>query len=266
MKRNMIAITFFLVISLCACGSDAKTQEQARKDIINKTEKITVENIQTKAAESEIAAKPYSMMFYTNAPNQTSSVKIEYPVFSEDKFNALNALIYTKVENLAQIDTSLFSKEADLNIDYQSAVTLLNSKAVSIIFWGLSSIEGAAYPINNLIAFNIDLASMEEITFEDLYIANTDFTNIFFNKAFFPANPITSYDEASFGEMLKLQSPEYQSVNPFSISGNVSCFLKPDGIVLSMPAAHATGNDHFEAQLKYEDIDEFYLLENKYWE
>ncbi len=57
-----------------------------------------------------------------------------------------------------------------------------------------------------------------------------------------------------------------QTVDPFSIVGNVSYFLKPDGIVLSMPAVHATGSDHFEAQLKYNDIQQFYLLEQNYWE
>lgn len=42
--------------------------------------------------------------------------------------------------------------------------------------------------------------------------------------------------------------------------------MKPEGIVLSMPALHATGSDHFEAQLNYIDIEKFYRPEQKYME
>ena len=252
MKKNIMAIVILLVIGLCACGVDEKAIEPPYElDSAEQNAEHTTE-------------ETYSMMLYTEAPNQNSTIKIEYPSFSGN--DALNTLVYNKVYSLAQIDTSLFSNDAGLNIDYQFTVTLLNSKVVSIIFWGFSSIEDGAYPVNNLISLTIDLQSMKEITFEDLYTANIDFVNTFFEKAFFPTETITSYDKDSFGEMLKLQSPEYQSVDPFSISGNISCFLKPDGIVLSMPAIHATGNDHFEAQLKYDDIQQFYLLQNKYWE
>jgi len=107
---------------------------------------------------------------------------------------------------------------------------------------------------------------LKEITLKDLYTTDADFEKVFFDKAFFPTDPVTSYDEASFPEMLKLQSPEYQTADPFSIPDNVSCFLKPDGLVLSMPAVHATGSDHFEAQLQSSDIQQFYLPTQNYWE
>lgn len=208
----------------------------------------------------------YKLLVYTEAPNKNSSIKIKYPSFSGDDVDALNTLIFDKVKSFAKIDTSLFPGDTGLTIDYQSAVTLQNNKIVSVIFWGSSYIEGGAYPVNNLIPLNVDLQSMKEITLKDLYTTNAEFEKVFFDKAFFPTEPITSYDKESFPEMLKLQSPEYQSVDPFTIPDNVSCFLKPDGIVLSMPAVHATGCDHFEAQLKYSDIQQFYLLKQNYWE
>lgn len=264
MKKSMIIIAALLVTVLCACGETVNNEtvnsetEQSSTEA-DYRESVTEEN---KKAEKD----SYSMLLYTEAPNQNSSIKIEYPSFAGSKADRLNALINDKIQKLAQIDTSFFPSDTGLTIDYQSAVTLLNEKIASIIFWGSVSMEGGAYPMDNLITLNIDLESMEEITFEDLYTVNTDFLNTFFDKAFFPTDPVTSYDEAGFGEMLKLQSPEYQSVDPFSIPGNVSCFLKADGIVLSMPAVHATGNDHFEAQLKYDDIQQFYLPQDKYWE
>jgi hypothetical protein len=225
---------------------------------------LTSQENQTGSADS--SHEKYEMRFYTEAPNQNSSIKIQYPSFSGNEFEALNTLIYDKVQSFAQIDTSLFTSDTGLTIDYQSAVTLLTSKIVSIVFWGYSYIEGSAYPVNNLIPLNVDLKTMKEITLNDLYTTNADFEKVFFDKAFFPTNPITSYEKESFPDMLKLQSPEYQTVDPFSIPDNITYFLKPDGIVLSLPAIHATGSDHLEAQLKYSDIQQFYLPGQNYWE
>lgn len=214
----------------------------------------------------EIKDTRYSILTYTEAPNENSSISIQYPFFEGEGKETLNNIIFGKVQEFAQIDGSLFPEDSSLTVDYQAEITLQNAKMVSIVFWGTSSISGSAYGTNDIIPFNIDIQTMKEITFEDLYVANEDFQKIFFEKAYFPTNPITSYDEASFAEMLKLQSPEYQSISPFSISGNVHCFLKPNALVLSMPSVHASGNDHFEAQINYDDIEGFYLLEQKYWD
>lgn len=275
-----ILLSFVLLLILSACSQNggvssasassapssdepASSQTSSKKSLQPSSGSSVAEN-QTSSAE--YSSERYKMSVYTEAPNKNSSIKIQYPSFSGNDFDALNTLVYDKVQSFAKIDTSLFSSDAGLTIDYQSAVTLQNSKIISIVFWGSSYIEGGAHPINDLIPLNVDLQSMKEITLKDLYTTNADFEKVFFDKAFFPTNPITSYDKASFSEMLNLQSPEYQTVDPFSIPDNVSCFLKPDGIVLSMPAVHATGCDHFEAQLKYSDIQQFYLLKQNYWE
>ncbi|HWT75622.1 MAG TPA: hypothetical protein VN258_13030 [Mobilitalea sp.] len=251
----MISCIFFV-----SCGKKATTDETLTVTVVPESE--TTNN----SDESETSDESYTMSVYSEAPNKNSSIKIQYPSFSGSDFDALNTLVYDKVQSFAKIDTSLFTSDTGLTIDYQSAVTLQNSKIISIVFWGTSNIEGGAYTVCNLIALNVDLQSMKEITLKDLYTTNADFEKVFFDSAYFPTNPITSYDEASFPEMLKLQSSEYQTVDPFSIADNVSYFLKPDGIVLSMPAVHATGCDHFEAQLKYSDIQQFYLLKQNYWE
>lgn len=203
---------------------------------------------------------------YTEAPNEKSSIKIQYPNFTDSEYEAVNAMIYEKVKSFAAIDTEYFSSDTALTLDYQSAVTLFNSKMISLVFWGTSYLEGSAYPTSNLVPLNIDLQSMKEITLKDLYNTNEEFEKVFFEKAYFPTEPVTSYDKESFSQMLSLQSPDYQTVDPFSIADNVTCFLKEDGIVLSLPAVHATGSDHFEAQLNYSDIQQFYLPEQKYWE
>jgi hypothetical protein len=241
--------------------SETNTKET---ETLAKAEESKTKDESKATKEAKTNDQSFTMSIYTEAPNKNSSIKIEYPKFNDN--DALNMLINDKVKGLAQIDTSLFSGDASLNVDYKSEVTLKNNKVVSIIFWGSSYIDDAAYPSNDLITLNIDLRSMKELTLKDLYTTNADFADVFFKKAFFPENPITSYDKKSFPEMLKLQSPEYQTIDPFSNPDNIPFFLKPEGIVISLPAVHATGSDHFEAQLNYSDIQSFYLLKQNYWE
>lgn len=218
------------------------------------------------APSADPASAAVAMELYTAGPNEESSISIQYPVFSGPGMEAVNALVQKKAASLATIDPDFFPAGAALTVDYQCSVTLQNSKMISLVFFGSSYVSGGAYPTTDLFPLNIDLADMREITFSDLYAPDADFTAVFFEKAFFPSEPVTSYDEASFAEMLQMQSPEFQTIDPFSVPDGVSCFLKPDGVVISLPSVHATGSDHFEAQVKYEDIAPFYLPSVNYRE
>ncbi len=280
-KRAIVFLLSFIILStLSACSqnnsnafpSQASLEASADKPVSSQSpdekplQLSSTPNANENGADRE---KPltgdYKMLLYTEAPNQNSTVNIQYPSFSGDDLEGINALIYDKVQSFAKIDTSLFSGDTGLTMDYESSVTLHNSNIISIVFWGSSYADGGAHPASDLIPLNIDLLSLKEITLKDLYTTDEKFEKVFFEKAFFPADPVTSYDEQSFPEMLKLQSPEYQTISPFSTPDAVSCFLKPEGIVLSMPAVHATGSDHFEAQLPYGDIQPFYLPAQDYW-
>lgn len=219
-------------------------------------------------ALSACSEEAYSVtkQVYTQAPNEKSSIRIEYPSFSGEGSEALNTLVLKKIQKFAIRDTSLFGTDAGLSVDYKSEITLLSSKMVSIVFWGSSYIEGAIHPLTDLISLNIDLRSMQELSFTDLYTVDSEFEKVFFSEAYFPTAPLTSYDAESFPEMLRLQSPENGGLSPFDYPEYISCFLKPEGIVLSMSAVHATGSDHFEAQLDYGKIQKFYKPDVNYWE
>lgn len=272
---GLLMLVLLLTLSACAKNNEASdTASPAPTSKVSPTQspESTVEptkgseGTDKETKEEESPSKEYNLMEYTEAPNEKSSIKIQYPNFTDSEYEAVNAMIYEKVKSFAAIDTEYFSSDTALTLDYQSAVTLFNSKMISLVFWGTSYLEGSAYPTSNLVPLNIDLQSMKEITLKDLYNTNEEFEKVFFEKAYFPTEPVTSYDKESFSQMLSLQSPDYQTVDPFSIADNVTCFLKEDGIVLSLPAVHATGSDHFEAQLNYSDIQQFYLPEQKYWE
>lgn len=268
---NAVNITVYLDDTIHDCELKKGETAEGRVAFIHKTgengplvfrgfDSVLELNIEEPATEDG-----YSMALYVETPNQNSSVKVEYPVFSGSKADALNQLIYKKILDFASVDPSIFPADTKLTAEYESEVTLYNDKMVSVVFWGSSYIEGGAHPTNELYSVNIDLDTMQEVSFAELYTANQEFESVFFEKAYAPTAPKTSYDDIDFAELLKQQTSEYQMFSPFSIAGNVKCFLKPDGIVFSMLTLHVLG-DHFEAQMDYDDIEKFYLPERKYWE
>jgi len=196
----------------------------------------------------------YEMQVFTAQPD----ISITYPNFTAN--DALNALVKAEVQSLVPEDPT------GVTIDYDCAVTLLNHRFASMVFWGYSDVEGSVHPYDNLATLNVDLTTMQPVTLENLYNTDADFEKLFIAKASFPSDPVTSYSPDMFAEMLAMQVDSFTSFNPFSMPGQVLCFLKPDGLVLSMSAIHATGCDHFEAQLNYSDIQPFYLPAQNVWE
>lgn len=273
--KNIMTFSALCVLGVTGCSDSTQayssgertTQEMSQTAPMQQSQETNEDENDTEPTASEsVGILDNFMLVFAQAHSASSSVSITYPVFLDSKAEELNSIIHRKVQEIGQIDTALFSPDAALTAEYKSAVTLKNSKIVSIIFWGESSVDNSPDKTTSLTSINVDLQSMKELTLNDLYTTNEDFKKVFFEKAFFPENPITSYDKELFHNMLQLQSPEYQTVDPFTIPGNVICFLKPDGIVLSMPSIHATGSDHFEAQINYSDIQKFYLPEHNYWE
>lgn len=210
------------------------------------------------------AYQGYTLLTYTDAPNPKSAVRIQYPRFNGAGMEALNEAVYQKVLRMAREPLDIFGQEAGLTCDYQCAVTLFSGKMVSMIFWGSSQMEGGNHPNEDLIPFNVDLTAMREVALADLYSMDANLGNVFFQKAFFPSAPVTSFSADRFPEMLRMEAESFR--DSFLYPDSVACFLKPDGIVLSLDAIHATGNDHFEGQLRYGDIQGFCRLGENYWQ
>ena len=205
----------------------------------------------------------YSMKVYMEAPNPKSTVSIEYPYFPGN--DTLNALIYGKIQSILEYPSSYYP-QFGFTAKYRAAVTLNNSKMVSIVFWGDVMIEKGR-PGTVLRTLNVNLSSMKEVTLADLYTINTDFEAVLFTNGYFPSKPATSYNESSFSEILMLQMPENNPTGAFRFLDEVQCFLKPDGIVISLTSINGTtGIDRFEVQANYSDLQRFYLPSTYYWE
>lgn len=210
------------------------------------------------ADEPSTASAPegsaYTMQEFATQPD----IRIAYPVFTDNE--ALNTLVTAKVQSLVPEDVT------GVTIDYDCAVTLLNDRFASMVFWGNSNVVGSAHPCTDIATLNVDLTAMQPFTLTDLYDTNADFEAALFACAYFPSAPVTSYSADMFAEMLAMQADQFTLYDPFQSEEPVICFLKPDGLVLSMSSVHATGSDHFETQLNYGDIQSCYRISQNVWE
>lgn len=210
------------------------------------------------------ADQGYTLLTYTTPPNAKSNVSVQYPRFTGAGMDALNGAVYQKVQSLVNEPAWDYGAEVGLTCDYQCAVTLLNNKMVSMVFWGSSDLEGSAHPNSDLYAFTLDLTTSREVALSDLYSVDASLGAIFFQRATFPSAPVTSFSADRFSEMLREEAEYY--ADAFLYPGSVVCFLKPDGIVLSLGATHASGCDHFEGQLRYSDIQGYARLGANDWQ
>lgn len=211
------------------------------------------------------ATENYTILAYTELPNADSSVYVEYPWFQGEEFAELNELIYDKVLELGTIDTDTAHPDWGLIADYQAEVTFQNSRVVSIVFWGDGYFTTSNHPWGNLRGLTVDLETMEEIQLGDLYpFEDREFRKLFFSYAAFPGEPVTGYEEADFFEFFP-RFPYYTPLEDIA-AGTDNFFLKPEGVVISLPAVHATGSDHMEALLPYSLVMDLYLPDRNYWE
>ena len=209
---------------------------------------------QALAASTGAETPGYQMQAYAATPD----IRIAYPSFPDQ--DGLNALVGAQVQAMVPEDT------AGVTIDYACAVTLLTRRMASMVFWGYSNVEGSIHPYNDLFTLTVDLDTLQPVALTDLYEVNADFGKVFFAKATFPSDPVTSYSAEGFADALALQVSDLSIYDPFSAEGQIAYFLKPDGLVLSLPAVHASGSDHFEAQLSYADLQPYARLSGKDWE
>ena len=152
-KRDICAaVMLLLTVSLSACSGGG--QERSSSGQIESIESIHIspsvpggQELGNSSAVNVEEGKNagYSILTYTEAPNENSSINIQYPFFEGEGKEALNQLIYGKVQEFVRIDGSLSPGDSDMAVEYQAEVTLQNEKMVSMVFWGTSSVSGGAY-------------------------------------------------------------------------------------------------------------------------
>jgi hypothetical protein len=216
---------------------------------------------------------------YTDAPNKESTVYVEYPRFyygSKEIYdnNGYDDNVYRRVNDLNWlIDNFIFRKtmwfpfregfDKPYENVLQCAVTLIHEKVISIVFWGVFHNIGQRHD-NMIYTLNIELATMRDLDFADMFEVNPDFVDMFFESAQFPTDPDTTpYGNDTDNFVIRMTNLERSAFDfyPDRVSLDSLYYLKPDGVVFILPEGHASG-DHFEAFIEYDKLVPFYLDSN----
>lgn len=238
--------------------TQATTYESSAPDTQPTTYETSASATQTSSIETSTDNR-YTMLFYTTPPNKDSSIKIQYPYFNGSGFDAVNTLIYEKVQKLVTFG-SILEPDEKLDIDYKAAVTLQNSKIISFVIWGDYNNSKTPHPSAVFYTFNIDLSTIKELKITDLYNINADFKKVFYEKKQAPQDNFAHHEQFMIDAFL---SGEF-TIGEFSYPDNIQFLFNPEGIVISFSIPHAVG-DHVEFQLNYSDIQQFYKLNQNYW-
>ena len=157
--KNIMTFSALCVLGVTGCSDSTQayssgertTQEMSQTAPMQQSQETNEDENDTEPTASEsVGILDNFMLVFAQAHSASSSVSITYPVFLDSKAEELNSIIYRKVQEVGQIDTALFSPDAALTAEYKSAVTLKNSKIVSIIFWGESSVDNSPDKTTNL--------------------------------------------------------------------------------------------------------------------
>lgn len=194
----------------------------------------------------------------------TGRIDVRYPQFDDPELAFVNELIAAKAASLTQ---SADWDTGELTMQLDCAVTLQTRRMLSIAFWGEAYLDGGAYPQNVLFTLNLDLASMKELAAADLFDLGNGFMAMFLAQAAYPGEPVTGYDEELFpGGLAQQQATAAEFGDAVWIPEGVRFYCKPAGVVFSVPAIHATGSDHFDGLLTYEQLNGWMDGSVRWWE
>jgi|GEM_PF-616186 len=156
-----------------------------------------------------------------------------------------------------------FSKGADdnLTLEINYNIPLEASNFLSIQYYGLSTIKGAAYPTNQFYTTNIDIKNGKKLKLADIIKIDDNFVKSFRNGSYVALEPGNSELKAAVNQYINNISNQdlikyFKQADSRKIEENPSTtysYLTNDSIVISINVPHAIG-DHVEYKIKSTDI------------
>ncbi|KOA19289.1 hypothetical protein CLHOM_23950 [Clostridium homopropionicum DSM 5847] len=191
---------------------------------------------------------------------KAKNVTVNYPQITnlgdDNKQKLLNEIIKnTALEGFTKgVDDNL-----TLEINYN--IPLAASNFLSIQYYGLSTIRGAAYPTNQFYTTNIDIKNAKKLKLADIIKIDDNFVKSFRNGSYVASEPSNSRMKAAVNQYINNISNEdlikyFKQADSRNIEENPSTtysYLTNDSIVISLNVPHAIG-DHAEYKIKSTDI------------
>lgn len=249
MKKNLSIIILIFSISFAFIGCKANE----KSDTTDSSTKV----ISTQSKDSTQATTNYQL---TKNVYKVKSVTVNYPQIinlgDDDKQKAINEIIKN---NALKGFTEGVDDNLILEINYN--IPLETSNFLSIQYYGLSTIKGAAYPTNEFYTTNIDMKNGKKLKLADIIKIDDDFVKRFRNGSYVALEPGNSEMEAAVNQYINNTSNEdliknFKQADSRKIEENPSntySYLTEDSIVISINVPHAIG-DHAEYKMAIDEI------------
>lgn len=272
MKHKLIILLFLTTFSsaniLFGCNNStiksSSTQNNSResnnsrdKDSSSKADNITRKTDINTTKNDSIDKYTLTSKAYTS-----NNITITYPQISNlsdtSKSDSINKLLENVALNLLKSYTQDEINSLTMEVNYK--VTLQNEQYLSIVYSGLSNIEGAAYPTSLFYTVNIDLATGSIIplsSFANINNINSKLKNPSSIKVLADTIELSDAQKAFLtnlndSDLLSLLKDSDFKLSDGTIkpptTGTYS-YMTSEGIVVSLQVVHALG-DHAEFLIK----------------
>lgn len=225
-------------------------------------EKSDTTDPSTKAILPELKDSTQTTINYQLTENvyKVKSVTVNYPQIinlgDDDKQKSINEIIK---KNALEGFNEGIDNNLTLEINYN--IQLKTPNFLSIQYYGLSTIKGAAYPTNEFYTTNIDMENGKKLKLANIIKIDDNFVKSFRNGSYVDLEPGNTEMEALVKQYINNISNEdlsryFKQADSRKIEENPSntySYLTKDSIVISINIPHAIG-DHAEYKIEIEEI------------
>lgn len=197
----------------------------------------------------------------------TERLDVLYPHFRGRKSAEVNAIVCDCAEEISTSWEGVF--EGPYTGGYKYAVTLLNDRVLSVVFWGETTQTGTFTSRHGIRTLNLDLQTLQPFELGDLYrIDDPGFVEAVYQNGRLPGEPETGFPTVPdygwenkghawiFDSLFTAFREERRLDNTVQYA---HCFLKPEGLVLSVYDELNHYCDHFEVLVPYEALEPWYI-------
>lgn len=226
-------------------------------------------NTQEKSDELDTTMYEYSTLIYIDKED-INDISIQYPVISglsnKIKQQKINDTI--KANALKVYNYYDYPDREHLDLDIEYLVSLKSDCILSIQYFGLGYIKGAAHPNKLFYTTTIDIKTGNRLRLLDLVNVEEGLLDMFVNGEFKPLCPkqeesalelYKNYDELK-KLFINADNMDYIGTD---MQSDVFSYLTKDSLGISVPVAFAIGG-HAEFEIEYDKIKEYLKINPKY--
>ena len=186
---------------------------------------------------------------------KVKNVTVNYPQITnlgdDDKQKAINEIIKNNA-----LEGFIEGVDDNLTLEINYNIPLETSHLLSIQYYGLLTIKGAAYPTNEFYTTNIDMENGKKLKLADIIKIDVNLVHGFRDGSYVSLEPGNTEMEAAVNQYINNISNEdlIKYFNQADIrnieenSSNTYSYLTKDSIVISINVPHALG-DHAEYKM-----------------